>query len=84
MSIYGTRCEIFEKVLASLIDEQPGLNGLDLADILQRAATKVMKESLSGFDARDAALVGLINTAQQELAAARNQQTNTLFPLEDS
>jgi hypothetical protein len=27
MSIYGTRCEIFEKVLASLIDEQPRLDG---------------------------------------------------------
>jgi hypothetical protein len=55
MSMYGTRCEIFEKVLASLIDQQPWIDGLDLADILQRAATKVMKESLSGLDgdARD-------------------------------
>jgi hypothetical protein len=43
-----------------------------------------MKESLSGFDARDAALVGLIDTARQKLAAARNQPTNTLFPSEDS
>jgi hypothetical protein len=76
MSMYGTRCEIFEKVLASLIDQQPWIDGLDLADILQRAATKVMKESLSGLDgdARDAALVGLIDTAQQELAAARRYQ----------
>jgi hypothetical protein len=64
----------FAEKLDELIAEGrgAGIDGLNLADILQQAATKMMKECLGG-DAhqRDDACFELLDGAREELAEAR-------------
>ena len=60
-----------EEDIAKLVEEAHGrIDGLNIADILQRAATKEMKECLSGGaegGERDEAIFGLLARSRQEL-----------------
>lgn len=49
MSAYGITCDAFKEAVAKLVEDYVGhINGLDIAHILQRAATKELKACHGG------------------------------------
>ena len=73
MSMTGAMCDRFAEELEKLVKQTSGIDGLSVAQILQEAATKQMKECYGGDDDhdRDKALFELLDEARQELLDAK-------------
>jgi hypothetical protein len=69
MSMAGIMCDRFEDAVAKLVEEADRhLDGLNIADILQRAATKQLKACHGGNgDDRDQACFEILDRANREL-----------------
>ena len=75
MSIQGVMCDRFTEELDKLVKEasKAGIHGLSIAEILQQATTKQMKECYGGDDDHDydKALFEFLDKARQELVDAK-------------
>lgn len=68
MSITGMMCERFADAVEELVEEARGIDGLNIASILQRAATKQLKACHGGYgDGRDQACFEILDNAKREL-----------------
>jgi hypothetical protein len=69
MSSQGIMSEDFANQIALITRLYPSLDGLNIANVLQRAATEAMKECLSGEegDGRDQACFEMLDQARQQL-----------------
>lgn len=68
MSMTSALADMFAEELAKLVERAPAIDGLNIADILQREATKMMKLCLGGEgDARDKACFEMLDEARREL-----------------
>ena len=73
MSMTSAMCERFAEELEKLVKQTRGIDGLSVAELLQRAATKQMKECYGGDNNndRDNALFEILDKARQELVDAK-------------
>jgi hypothetical protein len=81
MSMTGIMCGQFEDAVAKLVEQTfAALDGLNVAGILQRAATKALKECSNGDldDGRTKACLDILDEARREFiedaAAAKERE----------
>jgi hypothetical protein len=67
MGMTSVLTDMFTEEVDKLVERAPAVDGLNLADVLQRAATAMMKQCMGVDDGRDQACFELLDEARREL-----------------